>query len=115
MRYWDFVPQLFNWQADQDYAKCPLRSTYQLVRNVLAASIGEDGKVIPGFAVLLYDERNPAFQPSGRGSLAFTAVKTALRQPDRLQRIAWQAVIREIRKVRRLTWLTSELKEKYGL
>jgi hypothetical protein len=115
IKYWKFVPRLFKWRADQDQAICPLRSTYQLVRNALAASIGEDGEVVPGFAVLLFDERNPAFHKDGRGGRAFAAVKDALREPDHLQRLSWQTVMQALRKVPRLQWLKSELTEKYGL
>jgi hypothetical protein len=78
IKYWDFVPKLFKWGADEDHKPCPLHSTYQLVRNVLAASIDEDGAVVPGFAVLLADERNPAFQENGKGGIAFAAVRDAL-------------------------------------
>jgi hypothetical protein len=113
--YWKFVPRLFKWRADQDHAECPLRLTYQLVRNVLAASVCEDGEIIPGFAVLLFDERNPEFHKEGHGGRAFAAVKDALREPDRLQRLSWQTVMQTLRKVPRLQWLESELSEKYGL
>jgi hypothetical protein len=115
IRYWDYVLRLFNWRSEQDYAKCALRMTYQLVRNVLAASIGENGEVIEGYAVLLFDDRNPAFQPDGSGYLAFSAVRDALWEPCRLQRLSWQTVMCELRKHPRLGWLTSELMEKYGL
>ena len=94
---------------------CPLRFTYQLVRNVLAASIDERGEVIPGYAVLLVDERNPAFHANGGGGRVFTDVKAALREPERLQRLSWQTIMEALRKVPRLQWLTTELSAKYGL
>ncbi len=115
IKYWKFVPRLFKWRADQDHTICPLRSTYQLVRNVLAASIGEDGEVVPGFAVLLFDERNPEFHTNGRGGRAFAVLKDALQEPDRLQRLSWQTVMQTLRRIPRLQWLTSELTDKYGL
>jgi hypothetical protein len=115
VKYWNFVPLLFKWRSDQDHPSCPLLPTYQLVRNVLAASIDENGDLIRGFAVLLYDERNPEFRKSGRGDRAFAAVKNALLEPHRLQRLSWRTVMQAMGKVPRLRWLTSELGAKYGL
>jgi hypothetical protein len=117
IKYWNFIPRLFTntWRADQDHVKCPLRSTYQLVRNVLAASIGDGGEVVPGFAVLLFDDRNPEFQKDGAGGRAFAAVKDALIEPERLQRVSWQTIMQTLRNAPRLQWLNSELAEKYGL
>jgi hypothetical protein len=85
------------------------------VRNVPAASVGDDDEVVPGFAVLLFDERNPEFHKDRRGGRAFSAVKDALLEPDRLQRLSWQTVMQGTRKVPRLHWLMSELGGKYGL
>ena len=62
-KYWQYVPQLFVWKSDSDLYPCPLNKNYQLVRNVLAAGVKPDGSVSlnNGHAVLIYDERNPAF------------------------------------------------------
>jgi hypothetical protein len=45
-----------------------LDSKYQLVRNILAVGV-KNGETSPanGHAMLIYDERNPAFQASGSG------------------------------------------------
>jgi Restriction Endonuclease associating with ARP len=115
VRYWEFVPRLFKWRADQQRDVCPLRSTYQLVRNILAVSIGENGEIVPGFAVLVFDERNPAFRPDGPGGQAFAMVKAALLDSKRLQRLSWQTIMQALLKLPRLQWMTSELEEKYGL
>lgn len=115
VKYWKFVPKLFTWRADCDHAPCPLRPTYQLVRNVLAASIGRTGEVVPGYSVLLFDARNPSFKVGGSGFRAFTAVKAGLIDPNRIQRLSFQTVIRDLRKDSRLEWLTSEVAAKYGL
>ena len=97
VKYWEFVPRLFNWPVDRDLTECPLRLTYQLVRNVLAATVDKTGKIGPGFAVLLLDDRNPAFQSGGPGFFAFAAVKHALIEPNRIQQLSWQTVMRELR------------------
>jgi hypothetical protein len=67
--YWDYVPQLFEWENDRDLIPCPLNKNYQLVRNVLAAGVKPDGTVSldNGHIILIYDERNPAFQENGDG------------------------------------------------
>lgn len=115
IKYWEYVPPLFTWRTDKDYAACPLRSTYQLVRNVLAASIGASRELVPGVAILLFDERNPEFHKNGAAGIAFATVKHALREPERLQRLSWQTVIQTLSVTPRLQWLRSELADKYGL
>ncbi|MCC7193326.1 MAG: hypothetical protein IT444_11145 [Phycisphaeraceae bacterium] len=115
VRYWEFVPALFQWSADADHLRCPLFDTYQLVRNVLAASLSDQGEIMRGYAVLLYDKRNPAFCPHGRGEVAYTTVKHALRDPHRLQRMTWQSLLSVLRNHARLTWLADEIQLKYGL
>ena len=39
VKYWDYIPELFNWSAEVDHNPCPLNSTYQLVRNLLAVGV----------------------------------------------------------------------------
>lgn len=114
--YWSHLPQLFNWKADVDHEECPLRLTYQLVRNVLAActtendlASGQDNR-----AVLLYDERNPAFQPGGKGMVAWEQVKAALRNPALLQKCTWQQITEALRQDNELDWLVHVLNQKYG-
>lgn len=111
--YWEHVPKLFRWKADQDLSLCPLKDNYQLVRNVLATSIDEHGAVRPGHVVLIYDARNPAFQ-SGHGHRAFEAVRVALLEPERLRKCSWQTIVGHLRTLKALSWLTDELKHKYG-
>ena len=43
VRYWDYLPELFDWSADRNMDPCPLHGTYQLARNVLAACVRLDG------------------------------------------------------------------------
>lgn len=118
IRYWEFVPQLTNWPADRDQAPCPLRSTYQLLRNLLAACVCPTS--IPefspssGHAVVVFDERNPAFKPDGRARCAFTTMKKSLRDPSRLRECSWQQITTAMRADPGLLWLTDSLQAKYG-
>ena len=87
--YWRYIPLLLNWSSDADLRPCPLRSTYQLVRNILAACVRPDRDLMPAaHAVLLYDARNPAFGEGGMGRLAWQSVVSALRNPALLRRCA---------------------------
>ena len=45
VRYWQYLPELFDWPADRNMKPCPLDGTYQLARNVLAACVRPDGTV----------------------------------------------------------------------
>ena len=115
--YWKFIPDLFYWNADKDHVPCPLRQNYQLVRNMLAACVAPDRSLAPesGHAVLIYDERTPAFQPGGKGFLAFHHSYEALRYPGLLRKCSWQRLVGHLRSRSVLPWLTAELKKKYGL
>lgn len=115
--YWQYVPELFTWAGDDDLLPCPLHKNYQLVRNVLAACIRPDGVVAPeaGHAVLLYDERNPAFQVGGNGFAAFGQVQQALRVGSLLKKCSWQRMILHLKPNVRLPWLWEHLELKYGL
>jgi len=115
--YWRYVPTLFDWPSDADQAPCPLRRNYQLVRNVLAVCVRPDGTVSPesGHVVLVYDERNPAFQASGNGLLAFVETRQALKNSGLLRKCSWQRIIGQLKKKAVLPWLTEQLELKYGL
>ena len=54
---------------------CPLDGTYQLARNVLAACVRPDGTVDAngGHALVIYDDRNPAFLPGGEAAWQWEA------------------------------------------
>jgi hypothetical protein len=116
VKYWDHVPRVFKWKANTDLDPCPLRANYQLVMNLLAVSVPSD--VMPsgaGHVVLVYDERNPAFQEGGKGYAAYEETRNALREPERLRRYSWQQIAQVIRGEKRLLWLTDKLEAKYGL
>jgi hypothetical protein len=107
--HWDHVPSLFDWE-------CPLRDTYQLVRNILAACVNRETKILDasGHAVLLYDERNPEFKRGGKAMNAWQKTNDALKDKSLLRRCTWQELAKELRKDKELEWLTDALKEKYG-
>jgi hypothetical protein len=72
----------------KDHRACPLAFTYQLVRNVLAVCVSEDG--VPaaggGNVLVVYDKGNPAFQPGGEADAEWWAAVRALRFPRLLRR-----------------------------
>ena len=115
--YWRYIPRLFCWNSDQDLDPCPLAANYQLVRNILAIGVSPDGEVssTKGHAVLIYDERNPAFQCEGAGLAAFVKTQQALREPKMLRKCSWQRILQHMRSKDILCWLTAQLELKYGL
>ena len=115
--YWRYIPQLFCWDSDQDLIPCPLAANYQLVRNILAAGVSPNREVNTknGHAVLIYDQRNPAFQKGGAGFIAFTETQRDLREPTMLRKCSWQRITRHMRDRDVLPWLTEQLASKYGL
>ncbi|MGA7106008.1 MAG: hypothetical protein WBX49_11760 [Candidatus Deferrimicrobiaceae bacterium] len=116
VKYWKHVPRVFKWTSDADLMPCPLRANYQLVRNLLAVSVPSD--VMPsgsGHVVLVYDERNLAFQEGGKVYAAFEATRSALLEPKRLRKCSWQQITRKIRGERRLSWLADQIGAKYGI
>jgi hypothetical protein len=116
VKYWSHVPRFFKWTADADLAPCSLRTNYQLVRNLLAVSIPSEAMPTgAGHVVLVYDERNPAFQKGGKGYEAYEETRNALLEPDRLKRCSWQQISDHIRKEMRLSWLADQLGAKYGI
>ena len=115
VNYWSHVPRVFRWPADADLAPCPSRTNYQLVRNLLAVSVPSDAMPIGGgHVVLVYDERNPAFQKGGKGFVAYEVTRDALLEPEKLRKCSWQQITRIIRDGKRLSWLADQLEAKYG-
>lgn len=116
VKYWSHIPRIFKWPVDADLKPCPLRANYQLVRNLLAVSVPSDSLHSgDGHLVLVYDERNPAFQEGGKGHIAYEETKNALLEPERLKKCSWQQIAGLIRMDKRLSWLTDQLKAKYGI
>ena len=124
IKYWEHVPWFFSWDPNIDHDPCPLNDTYQLVRNVLAASLkvsadnedGENAEGVDGHAVLIYDERNPEFLKGGKGWLAWEKTKEGLKKGKEslLQKCTWQQIISAMKRDPELSWLVDMLHEKYG-
>lgn len=117
VRYWTFVPDLFIWDPLRDHQPCPLQVTYQLVRNVMAATVFPSGTADPlgRHALVVYDRHNPAFAPGGPARQALDTVHAALRRPEALRVVSWQAIVAQLREETDLGWLVHDLAAKYGL
>jgi hypothetical protein len=115
IRYWQYIPELLDWDADADLAPCPFAPTYQLVRNVLAACVREDGRLdaAGAHAIMVYDGRNPAFGEHGQAMRAWSQVKGALRDPALLRRCSWQRLLSHLDVDPGLQPLTRAIREKY--
>ncbi len=109
--YWRFVPQVFIWSGTQDHRPCPLGATYQLVRNILAVCVGQDGTLDTdrGHVLVVYDRRNPAFQAGGDADKVWWATVCALRFPRLLRRVSWQSLAAHMARYPDLVWLTKAL------
>jgi hypothetical protein len=116
-RYWDYTEELFGWSSETDHRPCPLASTYQLARNVLAVCVDEAGALDlkRGHALIVYDARNPSMALGGEGDRQWHAASEALRVPGVLRRLSWQAFIFQWPNDPVLGWLKQELAAKYGL
>jgi hypothetical protein len=116
VKYWTYIPELFTWAADRDHSPCPVRATYQLVRNLLAVCVRPNGEVHldSGHVVLLYDEENPAFWEDGDAMKAWQTVRATLKNPSLMQRCSWRQIVGCLRNNHEMDWLTSALGEKYG-
>ncbi len=117
VKYWDYVPRLFKWDGGENLVPCPLKSTYQLVRNVLAACVTSSGQIEidNAHALIIYDARNPSFQAGGVASEQWKAAREALKFPELLRSCSWQSVVEHLALSEEVEWLTGQLKKKYGL
>lgn len=115
--YWKYIPSFFNFGNEIDLNPCPINKNYQLVRNILGIGVNEEGLASPdnGHAILLYDERNPAFMVNGKGFIAYSETRAALKRPEMLRKCSWQRITERIRQSNIHPWLTDQLAEKYGL
>jgi len=104
--YWERIPAILRWDAEADRSPCPMRTPYQLVRNVLVAESGH--------AVLVYDSRNPHFKRSGDCAELFERLRNDLHDPTKLQRCSWQAICDVLADDSDLRDFVAELKLKFG-
>ena len=116
VRYWDFAPEILAWDNSVDMQPCPLRDTYQLVRNILAACVTEDSKVDTqnAHALVIYDAHNPAYQEGGKAFNQFQKVKRELKDNTVLRSCSWQKLIRHISRDPDADWLCNAVIAKYA-
>ena len=114
--YWKYAPDFFIWENGRDISPCPLRFTYQIARNLLAAGVLENGSVAAdsSHALIIYDERNPEFGGGGKCRGQFDAACNALKIPSMLRSCSWQSVTGELAKNASTKWLAAQLQNKYG-
>jgi hypothetical protein len=112
--YWKYVPKVIREDALSSSVRCPLWSPYQLVRNILAACV-ENGTLAlaRGHALVVYDARNPVFQPHAGGT--FEKLREQLIEPSVLRRCSWQSIMSVMADYNDLKWLVRSLEQKYGL
>ena len=117
IRYWELIQELFEWPAGRNHQPCPFGETYQIGRNALAATLGQDGRVdtTRGHVLLVYDARNPEFGPGGQAQRQWKTAEGACRVPGVVRRTTWQGVSETIREAKELEYLAKELQEKYGI
>jgi hypothetical protein len=117
IKYWEYIPKLFTWNNNEDIIPCPVNDNYQLVRNILSISVELNGDLSnkQGYALLIYDERNPAFQLNGKGYISYYRTRNALFNPSMLRKCSWQKIVNCLRINNDLPWLTDQLSLKYGL
>jgi hypothetical protein len=104
--YWKRIPAVLKWNVEADHSPCPMRTPYQLVRNLLVAESGH--------AVLVYDSRNPHFQRGGACAEDFESVRNNLHDPTKLRRCSWQAICGALVGDSDLRDFVEELKLKFG-
>jgi hypothetical protein len=116
IRYWEYTDELFGWNSGAEHRPCPLNSTYQLVRNILAACVQDGGalNVERGHALILYDERNPTMKDGGVGEGQWLAAKGALKSSNVLRRLSWQKLLAQAPNRPMINTLKSGLRAKYG-
>ena len=117
IRYWQYLDDLLGWPADVDHAPCPLSSTYQLVRNLLAVCVDADQVLDKnaGHVLTIYDARNPAMIEGGMGITQWNSVHQALKPPRLLRRLSWQSLLGQLPDDANFSWIKQELAAKYGL
>ena len=116
VRYWTFLPGLFNWGAGRDLRPCPFSGTYQLARNALAATVTADGCSRGlGHVLVIYDARNPEFAAGGAAQRQYESALAACRVPGLLRRLSWQRLAGALTGAPEFAYLVAGLAGKYGI
>ena len=117
VRYWQYLPELFDWSADRNMNPCPLQGTYQLARNVLAACVQPDGTVDAnsGHALVIYDDRKPGLPAGRRGGTAVGSGNRGACATVATPPVLVAETRRPARHRSRPAWLVNGLAAKYGI
>ena len=116
VRYWTYLPHLFDWAADGDLRPCPFSAVYQLARNALAATVSECGfDPNSGHVLIVYDARNPEFAAGGAAGRQYESAISACRVPGLIRHLSWQRLIDAFTCAPELAYLVSGLEGKYGI
>ena len=116
-KYWELLPHLFDWPADRDHEPCPFGATYQLARNALASTVGNEGNVsaTSGHMLVMYDARNPAFHVCGKAYDQWQIVTGASQHPGLFRMLSWQRLLAVLVNAPEFVYLIDGLGEKYGI
>ncbi|MDA8587071.1 hypothetical protein N9L47_12560 [Rhodobacteraceae bacterium] len=117
IRYWDLIPKYFAWDANEDHCPCPLLPSYQIVRNVLASIVKDDGGDCSsnGHPIFVYDARHPAYKPNGAADAQLRQAAEACRVPGLIRRVTWQEIARACEGTEEMAWLVEALSQKHGI
>jgi hypothetical protein len=115
--YWKYTESSFGWSAEIDHNCCPLKDSYQIVRNVMAACVSSNHQfeVKNGHALIIYDRRNPAMWDDGKGARQWRHAYGAVQSSGALKRLSWQSMLGQWPADEILDWLKARLNDKYGL
>lgn len=116
VRYWEYLPSLFDWDGDRDLIPCPLSPVYQLARNALASTVTDSGlDAASGHVLTVFDARNPEFAAGGAAWRQLDVASAACRIPGLFRRVSWQRVARALTAAPELAYLVTGLEQKYGI
>ena len=116
VRYWAYLPDLFEWEAGGDLLPCPFSRIYQLARNALAATVTRAGLDLrSGHVLTVYDARNPEFGAGGTARRQYDSAIAACRIPGLFRRVSWQRVAGALAAAPEFAYLVAGLEGKYGI
>ena len=116
VRYWTYLPHLFEWAADRDLRPCPFSEIYQLTRNALAATVSAGGfDRNSGHVLVVYDARNPEYAAGGTAQRQYESAIRDCRVPGLIRRLSWQRLAWAFTGAPEFGYLLAGLEDKYGI